>query len=136
MADHGDVANPVGPFEDRPEQAGLAVLQVPAQGAGADSQESRRVPTIPFVVLAVLLLQPHLLTEGRDDEHQGKQRMGYPEEFGVRDDAQAQEEDVVSEVLRVAREPVGAGGDEAVPEARGILPADRDDSPDRKQSSQ
>ena len=46
--------------------------------------------------------------------------MGYPEQLRVRDDAKAQEEDVVSEVLRVAREPVGAGGDEAVPEAQGI----------------
>ena len=63
-------------------------------------------------------------------------RMGYPEELGVRDDAQAQEEDVVSKVLRVAREPVGAGGGEAFPEAQGILPADGGDSPDRKQSSQ
>ena len=38
--------------------------------------------------------------------------------------------------LRVSGEPVGAGGNEAVPHARRVFPADGDDSPDRQQSSQ
>ena len=100
------------------------------------SHESRCVLSIPLVRLAVLLLQADLLTQGRDEEHHGEQGVGDPQEVRVGDDAQAQEEDVVAEVLRVSGEPVGAGGVEAVPHARRVLSADGDDSPDRQQSSQ
>ena len=37
---HGDAANPVGALENRPEQAGLGVLQVAAQGVGARGPRS------------------------------------------------------------------------------------------------
>ena len=35
----GDAANPVGALENRPEQAGLGVLQVAAQGVGAEVRD-------------------------------------------------------------------------------------------------
>ena len=101
-----------------------------------DSEEARCVPPLAFAFLAVLLLQPHLLAEERDDEHQGEQRPGDPYEPRSRDDARAKKEHVVSKVLRVAREPVGAGGRKAVPLSRAALPAGCHDPPDRPQSSQ
>ena len=36
---HGDAANPVGALENPPEQAGLGVLQVAAQGVGAEVRD-------------------------------------------------------------------------------------------------
>lgn len=62
--------------------------------------------------------------------------MGHLQDLRVRDDAQAQKHSVVSEVLRVTGEQLGAGGHEAVPDSQGTRPADGGDPPDRQQSSQ
>ena len=93
-------------------------------------------PPIPLVLLTVQLLQPDLLAEGRDDEREGKHRMGDLLDLQVCDDAQAQKDGVASEVSRVTGEPVGVGGHEAAPDAQGTRPADGGAPPDRQQSSQ
>ena len=72
----------------RSEKASLRELAIPDHAMArrhprANSQESRRLTSVPFVLLAVLLLQPHLLAEGRDDEPQGEQRMGDPKGSGA-----------------------------------------------------
>ena len=47
-----------------------------------------------------------------------EQRVGDPQELRVGDDAQAQEQHVVAEVLRISGNSVGAGRNEAGPELR------------------